>query len=50
MNKSKILYFVLAISIGIFMFVYGEIDDSPGGQMIGILAVIIGIMGIIKNK
>ena len=50
MNKSKILYFVLAILFGVFMFVYGGIDDSPGGQMIGLLAIIIGIIGLIKSK
>lgn len=32
------------------MFVYGGFDDSPGGQLLGLIAVIIGIVGIIKNK
>ena len=32
------------------MFVYGGYDDSPGGQMLGLIAVIIGIVGIIKSK
>ena len=50
MNKVKILYSILAILFGVFMFVYGEIDDSPGGQMLGLIAVIIGVVGIIKNK
>jgi len=57
MNKSRIIYFILAIlfgiilvSFGVFMIVYGEIDDSPGGQMLGLLAVVIGIIGMIKSK
>lgn len=50
MNKSRIIYSILAISFGIFMFVYGEIDDSPGGQLLGLVAVIIGVIGIIKSK
>ena len=50
MNKNRILYFIIAILIGGFMFVYGEIDDSPGGQLLGLLVAIIGIVGVIKNK
>jgi len=34
--------------IGILMFVYAGIDDSPGGQLIGIIVSIIGIVGLIK--
>ena len=49
MNKNRILYFIIAILIGGFMFVYGGIDDSPGGQMIGLLAIIIGIAGVYKS-
>ena len=50
MNKSRVIYSVLAILFGAFMFVYGEIDDSPGGQLLGLLAVILGIVGVIKSK
>jgi len=46
----KILYFVFAILFGVFMFIYGEFDDSPGGQLIGLIAFIIGIVGLIANK
>ncbi len=50
MNMIKTLCFIILIMLGVFMFVYGEFDDSPGGQLIGLLAVIIGIVYIIKNK
>ncbi len=50
MNKRKIPYSVLAIVFGAFFIVYGEIDDSPGGQLLGLLAVILGIVGVIKSK
>lgn len=32
------------------MFVYGEFDDSPGGQLLGLVLCVIGIVGIIKSK
>jgi hypothetical protein len=46
----KILSFILLICFGIFMFVYGEYDDSPGGQGLGLLIFIGGIVGIVKTK
>jgi len=50
MNKSKILYSILAILFGAFLIVLGEIDDSPGMMLIGLLVILIGIIGIIKSK
>lgn len=50
MNKRKILYSILAIALGVFFVVYGGIDDSPGGQLIGLLAIIIGVVGVIKSR
>jgi hypothetical protein len=44
------LYSILAILFGAFMFVYGEIDDSPGGQLLGLVVAIVGIVGVIKSK
>lgn len=32
------------------MVVYGGIDDSPGGQLLGLVLVIAGIVGVIKSK
>ncbi len=51
MNKTlKIIISILAILFGAFLFVYGEFDDSPGGQLLGVVAVILGIAGIIKIR
>lgn len=52
MNKIKfilkILSFILLIAFGIFMFVYGGYDDSPGAQGLGLLMFIGGIVGVVK--
>ena len=50
MNMLKLIFSILAILLGAFFVVYGEYDDSPGGQLLGLLAVIIGIVGVIKSK
>jgi len=50
MNKSKILFSLLAILFGVFMFVYGGYDDSPGGQLLGLLLTITGIIGLVKSR
>lgn len=50
MNKKlKIVLFIFAILFGIFIFIYGGYDDSPGAQGIGVLVVIGGVVGIIKK-
>jgi len=49
-KKRRILYSVLVMLVGVFMFIYGGVDDSPGGQMIGLLAIIIGIVGVITSR
>ncbi len=40
----------MAILFGTFMFVYGELDDSPGGQLMGVIAAAIGVFGLIRNR
>ncbi len=50
MNMAKIIFSILTILFGIFMFVYGEFDDSPGGQLLGLLIVVAGIVGVIKSN
>jgi hypothetical protein len=50
MSKIKLLVFAATILFGVFMIVYGGFDDSPGAQLVGVLAVILGIVGIIKNR
>ncbi|KKS67480.1 MAG: hypothetical protein UV36_C0007G0002 [Parcubacteria group bacterium GW2011_GWC2_42_6] len=42
--------YIIAILFGVFMFIYGGYDDSPGAQGLGFLLVIGSIVGIIKSK
>ncbi|HPA25732.1 MAG TPA: hypothetical protein PLK76_03170 [bacterium] len=46
----KIVGFILAIIFGVFMFIYGGYDDSPGGQLLGLIFFVVGVVGLIKSK
>ncbi|MFA6547452.1 MAG: hypothetical protein WCT11_00725 [Candidatus Magasanikbacteria bacterium] len=51
--KNKLLFWVskiLAIMLGIFFIVFGEFDDSPGLQGIGLVLIIVIIVSIIRSK
>jgi hypothetical protein len=50
MNKSRVLISILTILFGAFLVVYGGYDDSPGAQLLGLLVVIGGIVGVIKSR
>jgi len=50
MKIIKTILFILVILFGIFLFIYGGYDDSPGAQGLGLLVVIGGIVGIIKVR
>lgn len=32
------------------MFVFGEIDDSPGAQLLGVISFVAGIIIAVKNR
>ena len=49
MKTLKILISCIAILCGVFLFVFGEYDNSPGGQLLGVVLVAIAIFGIIKT-
>jgi len=50
MRKIKITGFIVLILLGVFVFVYGGYDDSPGAQLLGLIAIIGGIVGLIKQR
>ncbi len=47
---TKILFFAILILFGIFIFVYGGYDDSPGAQLLGFVVAVTGLLFLIKNK
>ena len=50
--KNKFLYWftkILTILIGGFFMIFGEFDDSPGLQGIGLIFILVTIFTIIKN-
>jgi hypothetical protein len=44
----KILSFIFLIMFGVFIFIYGGYDDSPGAQGLGLLVVIGGIYYLVR--
>lgn len=50
MNKLKLIGLIFALLFGPFLFVYGGYDDSPGGQGLGLLLFVIGLVGLIRRK
>ncbi|MFA7252548.1 MAG: hypothetical protein WC027_01700 [Candidatus Paceibacterota bacterium] len=48
--NSKIIFSILAILLGIFLFIYGGYDDSPGAQGLGLLVVIVGAFNIVRDR
>jgi len=51
--KSKILYWIpkiLVILLGVFFIVFGEFDDSPGLQGLGLILIITTVVIAIRNK
>ncbi len=50
MNKIKIIISILGVLFGIFLFIYGGYDDSPGAQLLGFIIFAFSIFTIIKIK
>jgi hypothetical protein len=49
-NKFRLILSFFAIFFGSFMFVFGEYDDSPGGQGLGLISFVFGVVKIMKSK
>lgn len=49
MKILKIISFIFLILFGVFMFIYGGYDDSPGAQLLGLIIFIIGVVNLVKG-
>lgn len=49
MKLIILLISILAVLFGAFLVVYGEGDDSPGAQLIGVVLVLGGGFGAYKG-
>ncbi|KPJ85963.1 hypothetical protein AMJ57_01025 [Parcubacteria bacterium SG8_24] len=49
-GKTRIATGIIAIVLGSAFFVYAGIDDSPGGQVIGVTTVFFGIYGLVRSR
>ncbi len=53
MKLLKIISLFLIISFGVFMVVFGEYDDSPGAQGLGLIVAVaasISIFRLLRKK
>lgn len=46
----RIFFSVLIIALGVFFFIYGGYDDSPGGQLLGAVVAAYGAWRLWRGK
>ena len=49
-NTIKIIILSILIPMGVFLFVDADVDDSPGGQLLALVIILLSIWRITKNK
>lgn len=50
MKLLKLLVYIIAVVIGLLMFIYAGVDDSPGGQLIGVVVVLTSIIFLLRER
>ena len=49
MRLGRLIGSILAIAFGVFLFIYGGYDDSPGAQLLGLVIAALGAAGAWKS-
>jgi len=50
MSKTRLILSILVIPFGMFVFVFGGYDDSPGAQLLGVIFFVIGIISLVISR
>lgn len=50
MKYLKIFLNFLILAFGVFIFIFGGYDDSPGAQLLGVLIFAYGVFRIVRKK
>ncbi len=50
MNITQILLVLISLPLGVFLFIFGGYDDSPGAQLLGVLVAAAGIVLTVRNR
>jgi len=46
----KILGLILLMLLGVFVFIYGGYDDSPGAQLLGVIIAASGVFFLFRMR
>lgn len=49
MNIMRFIIPIVIAAFGIFLFVYGGHDDSPGAQGLGLIIAVYGVVRLIRK-
>lgn len=50
LSIKKLIIFILTLMLGGFLFVFGEYDDSPGAQLLGLLIAVGGFVNLVYRR
>lgn len=50
LGYGRILFSLFLMGTGLFFIVFGEYDDSPGGQMLGLIIAVYGYWRLRAKK